>query len=255
MVLERDRLMSTARAGLIAIIVSVAFAAALVAAFMVVVAGPAYRMQLLDLRGSFTLIRSGAWIGLGAGVIALAGAWLTRPRTQRRGFALAVAGVVTGALTFAVPFALSQSGRAAPPIHDITTDTDRPPPFVALIPLRSGAPNGVDYGGEAVAKQQHAAFPDIAPVVVAEPPAKAFERALAAARDLGWEIAAAVPQDGRIEATDTTAWFGFKDDIVVRITPEGAGSRIDVRSVSRLGKSDLGKNAKRVRAYLARLRR
>jgi uncharacterized protein (DUF1499 family) len=246
--------MSTGAAGKTSIIVIVALAAALVAAFAVVGAGPAYRTQLVDLRGAFTLIRWGAWIGLGAGVVALAGAWLTRPGAQRRGFALAVAGVAIGAATFGVPFALSQSGRAAPPIHDITTDTGRPPAFVALVPLRSNAPNGVDYGGEAVAQQQRAAFPDIAPVVAAEPPAKAFERALAAARDLGWEIVAAVPQDGRIEATDTTAWFGFKDDIVIRVTPEATGSRIDVRSVSRLGRSDLGKNAKRVRAYLQRLR-
>ena len=246
--------MSNAPAGRVALVVVVAVAAVLVAALMVVGAGPAYRVQVLDLRGSFTLVRWGAWLGLGAGLAALAGAWLTRPGTQRRGFALALAGVAVGATTFAVPFVLYQGGRAAPPIHDITTDTDRPPPFVAMVPLRSNAPNGVDYGGEAIAKQQRDAFPDIAPVVVAEPPAKAFERALAAARDLGWAIVAAVPQDGRLEATDTTAWFGFKDDIVVRVTPEGAGSRIDVRSVSRLGKSDLGKNAKRVRAYLARLR-
>ncbi len=246
--------MSSATAGRVALVVVVAAVAALAAALMVVGAGPAYRLQMLELRGAFTLVRWGAWTGLAAAVVALAGAWLTRPGTQRRGFALAVAGVAVGAATFAVPFVLYQGGRAAPPIHDITTDTDRPLPFVAMVPLRSNAPNGVDYGGEAVAQQQRAVFPDIAPVVVAEPPAKAYERALAAAREQGWVIVAAVPQDGRIEATDTTAWFGFKDDIVVRITPEGAGSRIDVRSVSRLGKSDLGKNAKRVRAYLARLR-
>ena len=74
------------------------------------------------------------------------------------------------------------------------------------------------------------------------------------ARDLGWEIVAAVPNEGRIEATDTTSWFGFKDDIVVRVTPTASGSRIDVRSLSRLGKGDLGKNAARVRAYLQRIR-
>jgi uncharacterized protein (DUF1499 family) len=81
----------------------------------------------------------------------------------------------------------------------------------------------------------------------------AFTRALNAARDLGWQIVAAVPAEGRIEATDTTVWFGFKDDIVVRVTPTAGGSRIDVRSVSRLGQGDLGKNAARIRAYLQRL--
>jgi uncharacterized protein (DUF1499 family) len=70
---------------------------------------------------------------------------------------------------------------------------------------------------------------------------------------MGWEIIAAVPTDGRIEATATTRWFRFKDDVVIRVTPQPAGSRIDVRSTSRLGRSDLGTNAKRVRAYFAAL--
>ena len=102
-------------------------------------------------------------------------------------------------------------------------------------------------------RQQRAAYPDLQPLTLAERPDAAFQRALNAARELGWEIVAAVPNEGRIEATDTTMWFGFKDDIVVRITPINGSSRIDVRSVSRLGQGDLGKNAGRIRAYLRRL--
>lgn len=234
--------------------VLVAFIAALIAALMVVGAGPAYRMQMVELRDAFTLLRWGAWTGLGAGLAALVGSWIARPGTQNRGFVLAMAGVVIGGVTFGVPFAISQGAKTRPPIHDITTDTDSPPQFAAVIPLRNNAPNAVGYEGEAIAKQQHAAFPDIQPLVLTVPPEEAFKRALGVARDLGWEIVAAAPNDGRIEATDTTLWFGFKDDIVVRVTPAAAGSRIDVRSVSRLGRGDLGKNAKRVRAYLERLR-
>jgi uncharacterized protein (DUF1499 family) len=70
---------------------------------------------------------------------------------------------------------------------------------------------------------------------------------------MGWEIVDAQPREGRIEATATTFWFGFKDDVVVRITPLAAGSRIDVRSKSRVGRGDTGTNAQRVRAYLKRL--
>ncbi len=69
-----------------------------------------------------------------------------------------------------------------------------------------------------------------------------------------WTIVAEVPDEGRIEATDTTALFGFKDDIVVRVRPAGNGSRVDVRSVSRIGSSDVGTNARRIEAYLDRLR-
>jgi len=79
-------------------------------------------------------------------------------------------------------------------------------------------------------------------------------RALAAARASGWAIVAADSAAGRIEATATTAWFGFKDDVVVRVAPEGTGSRVDVRSVSRVGKSDVGANARRIREYLERVR-
>ena len=101
--------------------------------------------------------------------------------------------------------------------------------------------------------QQRAGYPDLGPLVLQAPPQQAFARALAAARDMGWEVVATEPGDGRIEATTTTFWFGFKDDVVVRVTPADGGSRIDVRSVSRVGRSDVGTNAKRIKTYLARI--
>jgi len=231
----------------------VGFMVAIFALLMVGGAGPAYRLGLVDLTDAFVLMRWGAWMGLAALLVALIGAWITRPGAQKRGFALTLAGAVAGAAAFGVPFALLQSAKASPPIHDITTDTENPPRFVAIVALRQGSPNSVEYQGEAVAGRQRMAYPDIRPVTLAEPPDAAFKRALTAARDIGWQIVAAVPAQGRIEATDRTLWFGFKDDIVVRVTPTASGSRIDVRSVSRLGEGDLGKNAARIRAYLQRL--
>ena len=147
----------------------------------------------------------------------------------------------------------AKAGEVRPPIHDIGTDTDNPPAFVAVLGRRHDASNPVEYGGPEIAAQQHQAYPDLRPVTLSDPPARAFERALEAARGQGWEIVASVPADGRIEATDTTRFFGFKDDVVVRVKPEGAGSRVDVRSLSRVGKSDVGKNASRIRAYLRAL--
>ncbi|HUP94349.1 MAG TPA: DUF1499 domain-containing protein [Burkholderiales bacterium] len=138
-------------------------------------------------------------------------------------------------------------------IHDITTDTDNPPQFVALRAAREKSPNGPEYGGEKIAQQQKAGYPDIQPLVLNESPARTFERALAAARSMGWDIAAASPEEGRIEATATTRWFRFKDDVVIRVTPAATGTRIDMRSKSRIGRSDLGTNAKRIRAYFAAL--
>ena len=68
-----------------------------------------------------------------------------------------------------------------------------------------------------------------------------------------WEVVTVAPGEGRLEAVATTAWFGFKDDIVVRIAPAGDGSRVDVRSKSRLGLSDVGTNARRIRRFMARM--
>lgn len=86
------------------------------------------------------------------------------------------------------------------------------------------------------------------------PSDKAFEQALAAARKMSWVIVDANAAEGRIEATDTTFWFGFKDDIAIRVIPADKGSRVDIRSVSRVGKSDVGMNAKRIRKYMKELK-
>ena len=168
---------------------------------------------------------------------------------------MAAAGIVAGLVVVSVPSAFILSGVGKPPIHDITTDTVNPPPFVAVLPLRAGAPNPPEYAGGAAADQQRRAYPDIAPLVVHLSASAAFDRVDAAVRDLGWELVGSDRTSGRIEATDTTFWFGFKDDVVVRITEDsGQGSRIDVRSKSRVGVGDLGTNARRVRELLSRLR-
>jgi uncharacterized protein (DUF1499 family) len=97
-------------------------------------------------------------------------------------------------------------------------------------------------------------YPDLGPARFTAPPDRVFARAVDIARDLGWEIVATAPAEGRLEATDRTRWFGFRDDVVVRVRPDGAGSRVDVRSVSRVGRSDLGTNARRIRGFMDALR-
>ncbi len=128
-----------------------------------------------------------------------------------------------------------------------------PPAFVAILPLRANAPNAAEYGGEEIAAQQRAAYPDVVPLHLASTPAAVFTRALDAARTMGWDLVNADSSEGRIEAVATTRWFGFQDDVVVRLTPDGSRTRIDVRSVSRVGRSDVGANARRIRRYLKRL--
>jgi uncharacterized protein (DUF1499 family) len=140
-----------------------------------------------------------------------------------------------------------------PRIHDVTTDTEDPPQFVALLTTRQASFNGAAYGGPAVAAMQKKGYPDIVPLLLPDPPERAFSRIEAAARGLGWHVVAAAPAQGRLEATDITPLFRFKDDIVVRVVPALNGSLVDIRSVSRIGRSDLGANAKRIRAFIAAL--
>lgn len=165
-------------------------------------------------------------------------------------------GILLGALAVVVALGLYwlYIGLQLPPIHDISTDTDNPPPLVAVLALRGPNANPAEYGGEAIAKQQHKAYPEIKPVLLASSRDQAYERALAAAKQMGWEIVDANAAEGRIEATARTFWMGFKDDVVVRITVAPGGSRVDARSASRIGRHDFGANAKRLTAYLDRLR-
>lgn len=147
-----------------------------------------------------------------------------------------------------------RQGQVSPPIHDITTDTENPPEFVAVLPLRADAPNPPEYAGEEVAGKQRKAYPEIRTLELDASPAEAIALAESAAREMGWEIVEVAAAEGRLEAVATTAWFGFKDDVVVRITRDGEGALVDVRSKSRLGLSDVGTNARRIRRFMALMR-
>jgi uncharacterized protein (DUF1499 family) len=206
--------------------------------------------------------RSGVWTFIvGFGLLALslllglAGAGASLVAGIKTGqWALPLVGIVVGLAVVAMPSSVIVSARGAPPIHDITTDTEDPPLFVAILPLRAGAANPPEYGGATVAEQQRRAFPDIQSIVLREDVPHAFQFALAVVQDLGWEVVGRDEAIGRIEAVDTTFWFGFKDDIVIRLRGATDGTRVDIRSKSRVGLGDLGTNARRVRAFLTALR-
>jgi len=230
-----------------------ASAAAVLCALAELLAGPAYRIGALALGPALQTMRWGATIAVGAAVVALLALLLAlrgkAPRATRwhAGLALALAIAVA-----APPLVMYGRLLQLPRIHDISTDTADPPAFDAVLPRRALARNPVDYSA-ATAAQQRSGYPDLEPLLLPLAPAAAFERALQAARAMGWEIVAASAEALRLEATDTTLLFGFEDDVVVRIRPHPQGSVVDVRSLSRIGGSDFGTNATRVRAYLKRL--
>lgn len=227
-------------------------ALALVCAIAALLAGPGYRMGWWRLGTGFQTVRWAVTIDLAAIVLALAGAVLAYRYGARRALFVALTGLVVSLAVAGPPLYLWRDAQGLPQIHDITTDTASPPKYVAVIPLRKDARNPTDYSAETAA-QQKSGYPDIGPALLDVPPAQALRLAERAARAMGWDIVALAPDDMRIEATDTTLWFGFKDDVVIRVTANGSGSRVDVRSLSRIGGSDIGTNARRVRSFLRRL--
>jgi uncharacterized protein (DUF1499 family) len=204
---------------------AIALVLSISALLVLLASGPGARLGLWDWRLGLGLLRYAAYLGIAAAAVSLVG--LLMPRTRGRTVALAL---VLGLASLAPPLMFQRQARGVPPINDITTETEN------------------------AGKAQRDAYPDIQPITLAEPPQKAFERALAAAQAMGWEIVARDPAAGRIDAVDTTFWFGFKDDVVVRVAAAPAGgSRVDVRSKSRVGRGDAGTNARRIRGFRERL--
>jgi uncharacterized protein (DUF1499 family) len=233
---------------------SVVMAVCVAAFVMLVASGPGTRAGLWAWQTGLSLVKWAFWTGAvgSAGAIVLI-VLMVVPRWRQRPWMPLVA-LCFGLVAVVPPVILLNQAKSAPPIHDITTDYFDPPAFKALMPIRQQAPNGAAYGGTEIAKQQQQAYPDIKPVIVKAPPPETVQKALDAARAMDWEIVSTDAAAGRIEATATTMWFGFKDDIVVRVLPSpDGGSRVDVRSVSRVGKGDVGANAARVRKFLAKL--
>jgi uncharacterized protein (DUF1499 family) len=227
---------------------------ACVSGLTVGISGPLHRDFGLDADLAISVFRYGFYLAAAATALGLATLVPTRPGDRRRGFVAAVLAVGVGVGASWPPVNWLLRARTAPAINDVTTDTANPPPLVVTLQFRQNAPNPPTYGGESVATLQRAGYPDIQPIVLNVPPAEAFKKVDTVAMAMGWDVVARAPAEGRIEAVDTTSWFGFHDDIVIRIKADGAGSRIDIRSKSRVGQSDLGVNAQRIREFTQRLK-
>ena len=244
--------MQSTRIRVAAAFAMLALASGLLCAAAALLAGPAYRIEWLALGAAFELLRWATYGALGGAAVALLAAAMLLSARASRGRALAAAALVLNAAIAGPPLYLYRQAQTLPTIHDISTDTKDPPAFVAVLPLRKSARNPVEYRAETAA-QQRLGYPDIAPLPLPVPPDQAFARAERAARAMGWEIVAVAPDALRIEGTATTLFFGFRDDVVIRIRAQGTGSVVDVRSLSRVGGSDVGANAQRVRKFLAQL--
>ncbi|MFC4174231.1 DUF1499 domain-containing protein [Microvirga sp. GCM10011540] len=213
------------------------------------------RFSRIDHQSGFIALATGlaiALVAVGMSLIAFVRIW----QEGRRGLGSAIKGLVIAVLVLAYPAWLGFKAVTLPPINDIATDTDDPPSFsrsrVALDARGGRVPPDVP---PEVREAQRDAYVQIAPLTLDLPPDEAFELVQKAAENLGWRIIETVPPGGRtgagrLEAIDRTLILRLPDDITVRIRPRADGTRIDIRSVSRLGTHDLGTNAQRIRAFL-----
>lgn len=176
---------------------------------------------------------------------------IRRQRQAERHRAILV--IVILIIPVATVFNFGLKASQSPVLYDVSTSWDNPPTIAEVSDVRPEDANPLQTAATNRSLQSEH-YPDIQTLVLPVPVATAFERVQVAALALGWEVQAMDKATGRLEATDTTFWFGFVDDITIRVTaaPEN-GARVDVRSVSRVGKSDLGKNAQRIRTFLAEL--
>lgn len=214
-----------------------------------------FRLGLWDVPFALReLLKYATYAALAGLALCIVGLLLAKLATPPIPVGRAVAGLIISGLFAGYVVVQYNKVQSLPFIHDITTDTANPPAFVALADARKAAPNGLDYKGAEIAEQQKKAYPDIGPITSNLSPAELFVKAEAAARAASWDIAAADLQVGRIEATVTSLIYGFKDDMVIRITPAAGGSQLDMRSMSRMGSSDVGMNAKRIREFVASLK-
>lgn len=194
----------------------------------------------------------GALISFLIGSIAAGGIWIN----GGSGTARIVSGVLIGLLMIGGALALLALAAEHPPINDITTDFADPPAFTDLVKERGAYANAPQYPGAAFAEIQTHAFPDITTMHIDRNADETFALVIdAATRQKMMIIRSTAPgegdtEEGSLEAVDRTLVFGFYDDVAVRVRPDGDRARVDIRSASRYGRYDYGRNAERVRALM-----
>lgn len=222
----------------------------LIAFLLVALPAPLHKFGFLDFGTAMTGFRFGLFVGIAALVLLAIQVIFKRKTVSLASAAIAV---IFSAIAIALPLGMMNNAKSVPPIHDISTDLVNPPEFVAIVPLRADASNPVEYAGAETAEQQRTAYPDLQTLTYSQSKPELIEAAKQTMENLGWELVNTDADKGIIEATDTTTWFGFKDDVVVRVTDNGGERLVDIRSKSRIGRSDMGKNAARIHGFIDEL--
>jgi fatty-acyl-CoA synthase len=219
------------------------------------------------------IIQWGPRLIIGVLAVALLILVATLVKAPRKGWRSALVALLIPAAALGYLGWVRGQSEDIPPIHDISTRPADPPGFSpALMAQRAlsedvnpvvdltvpmarlekyQGPRFADMADQSLGQVAAEAYPDIKPLTTPATPSATFAAVLAEAEAQGWTIVSQDPAAFTLSATATTFWFGFKDDVAVRVRAEGAGSVVDMRSTSRVGLSDLGANAARIEAYLS----
>ena len=217
------------------------------ALLLLLVSGPLYQAEILGLMNAFLAMRIALIVGAVAIVLALIQVIFMRKTIS---WPITGVAVLCAAVAIFMPLSMMNKAKSVPPIHDITTDLVNPPKFLAILALRADAPNPAEYQGEEIASQQRSAYPELKTQKYSQTTEQVFDAALAAVKNMGLEVVTSDKTLGLIEAYDTTTWFGFVDDVVIRIQSAEQMTMLDARSKSRVGMSDIGKNAERLNSLI-----
>ncbi|MGH1439580.1 MAG: DUF1499 domain-containing protein [Cellvibrionaceae bacterium] len=215
--------------------------------FLLVIISLTYRSQYLPFKFFATLFAVSTLVLLLAGIVTLVKVGIAYQQQEPLNLATACALLMAVVVIVATAMFVKKAATY-PAIHDISSSTQNPPEFSHALSLRSLGDNPLDYNAKVI-QQQKAAYPELESLKTTLPFAEAFEKAKVIAVAQGWSITHANEDDGYIEAVARSALFRFADNIVIRVSKAEEGSVIDVRSASRVGKSDLGVNAKRIKGY------
>ncbi len=221
---------------------------AVIAPLMMLVAGGFYRLRFVDFQIALLALAVAVLIAVVAALLGLAGAVLSA-RDGSGNTNRAVAAVAVALVALVVPLNTVRQGAGVPMIHDITTDLEDPPIFVEVPRKRMSSDNSLDIDAEVLAAQK-AYYTDIGPTMLLMAKSEAFEVVREAVEASGWKVHAQKANLGYIEATASTPFFGFRDDVIIRVTDQAGTVRVDMRSASRVGLSDLGVNAGRIRNFM-----
>lgn len=225
----------------------------LATAFIFLMSGYGYQWNLWELGVAFLFLRYSAYVAIALAVTSLVSLWFLR-KSKSQAIVYAIISLILTGIAGGSAFYWQQRAQSVPPIHDISTDLDNPPSFDAMLRLRQDAPNPPEYAGEETRQAQIEAYPNIEPLVLNTELQVAMDTAVELILQRDWDLVAVNRNEGRIEATEKLAWFGFKDDVVLKFTSEGENeTRVDMRSKSRIGRSDVGVNAKRINRFLTDL--